>query len=77
MQNACLDYKALNMKIIKTFSTFHTYFLYLASQAQIPQEDLLPDLFNKLILDLQQAVLLVFITIQTPKELIDQCLAID
>src|SRR6266568_7149542 len=63
VQNARLNYKALNIKITKTFSTFHTHFLYLASQAQIPQEDLLLDLFNKLTLDLQQAVLLVFITI--------------
>ena len=51
------------MKTIKTFSTFYTRFLHLAGQAQIPQEDLLPDLFNKLILDLQRAVLLVFTTV--------------
>ena len=63
VQNACLDYKALNMKTTKTFLTFHTYFLHLAGQAQILQEDLLLDLFNKLTLDLQQAVLLVFTTI--------------
>ena len=40
------------MKTTKTFLTFYTRFLYLAGQAQIPQEDLLLDLFNKLILDL-------------------------
>src|SRR6266705_1069696 len=77
VQNTCLNYKALNIKTTKTFSTFHTHFLYLASQAQIPQENLLPDLFNKLTLDLQRAVLPVFTTIQTLKELTDQCLAID
>ena len=36
VQNACFKYKALNMKTIETFSTFYTYFLHLASQAQIP-----------------------------------------
>ena len=71
VQNARLDYKALNMKTIKTFSTFYTHFLHLAGQAQIPQKDLFLDLFDKLTLNLQQAVLLVFTTIQTLKELID------
>ena len=77
IQNAHFNYKILNIKTTKTFLTFHTHFLYLASQAQIPQKDLLPDLFNKLTLDLQQAVLLVFITVQTLKELTDQCLVIN
>ena len=36
VQNARLNYKVLNMKTIETFSTFQTYFLYLARQAQIP-----------------------------------------
>ena len=63
IQNACLSYKSLNIKIIKTFSAFQTCFLYLAGQAQIPQKDLLLDLFNKLTLDLQQAVLLVYTTV--------------
>src|SRR6266568_6934582 len=77
VQNTRLNYKALNMKTIKTFSTFHTHFLYLAGQAQIPQKDLLLDLFDKFTLDLQWAVLPVFTTVQTLKELTDQCLAID
>jgi len=77
VQNAYLNYKALNMKTTKTFSTFYTHFLYLAGQAQIPQEDLLLDLFNKFTLNLQQAVLLVFTTVQTLKEFMDQCLAIN
>lgn len=37
----------------------------------------MPDLFDKLTLDLQRAVLPVFTTVQTLKELTDQCLAID
>jgi len=71
VQNAHFDYKNLNMKTIETFSAFQTCFLYLASQAQIPQEDLMLNLFNKLTLDLQQAVLPVFTTMQMLKELTD------
>ena len=37
----------------------------------------MPDLFNKLTLDLQQTVLPVFTTVQILKELTDQCLAIN
>ena len=51
------------MKTMETFLAFQTCFLHLASQAQIPQENLMPDLFDKLTLDLQQAVLPVFITV--------------
>ena len=77
VQNARLGYKSLNMKTTETFSAFQTRFLHLAGQAQIPQEDLLPDLFDKLTLDLQRAVLPVYTTVQTLKELTDHCLAID
>jgi len=77
VQNAHLNYKSLNMKTIKTFSAFQTCFLHLASQAQTPQEDLMPDLFDKLTLDLQQAVLPVFTTVKMLKEFMDQCLAIN
>ena len=31
VQNACLNYKSLNMKTIETFSAFQTCFLHLAS----------------------------------------------
>jgi len=77
VQNARLDYKSLNIKTTETFSAFQTRFLHLAGQARIPQEDLIPDLFDKLTLDLQRAILPVFTTVQTLKELTDQCLAID
>jgi len=77
VQNARLDYKALNMKTTETFSAFQTRFLHLAGQAQIPHEDLMPDLFDKLTLDLQRAVLPVFTTVQTLKVLTDHCLSID
>ena len=60
VQNARLSYKSLNIKTMETFSAFQTRFLHLAGQAQIPQEDLLLDLFDKLTLDLQRAVLSVY-----------------
>ena len=33
VQNACLNYKGLIMKLTKTFANFYTRFLYLARQA--------------------------------------------
>ena len=52
VQNARLDYKALMMKPSEMFTDFQTKFLHLAGQAQIPAADLIPDLFDKLTLDL-------------------------
>jgi hypothetical protein len=77
VQNARLDYKDLMMKSAETFAEFHTRFLHLAGQARIPQEDLQPDLFDKLTLELQRAVLPVYTTVKTVKELTDQCLSLD
>lgn len=77
VQDARLNYNGLTMKTTETFSAFQTRFLHLAGQARIPHEDLMPDLFDKLTLDLQRVVLPVFTTVRTLKELTDQCLAID
>ena len=41
------------------------------------EADLIPNLFDKLTLDLQRAVLPTYSGIQTLKELIDQCQALD
>ena len=76
-QNARLDYRSLMMKATKTFSAFQTRFLHLAGQAQIPAEDLLPDLFDKLTLDLQRAALPFYTTARTLQELSTHCLALD
>ena len=40
VQNAQLEYRGLMMKATETFADFHTRFLHLAGQAQIPKEDL-------------------------------------
>jgi hypothetical protein len=65
------------MKPIETFADFHTRFLHLAGQAQIPKEDLRLDLFDKLTLELQRTVLPIYSTLQTVKELLDECLSLD
>lgn len=76
-QNARLDYRSLMMKSTETFADFHTRFLHLAGQAQIPGEDLRPDLFDKLTMELQRTILPVYSTLKTEKELADQCLSLD
>ena len=65
------------MKATETFADFHTCFLHLAGQARIPKEDLQPDLFDKLTLELQWTVLPIYLTLQTVKELSDKCLSLD
>jgi hypothetical protein len=77
VQNARLEYKSLLMKTTKTFSDFHTRFLQLAGQAKIPSDDLRPNLFDKLTLELQRTVLPVYTTLSTEKALADQCVALD
>src|SRR5580658_4929081 len=77
VQNARLEYKSLSMKSTETFSDFHTRFLHLAGKAKIPSDDLRPDLFDKLTLELQRTVLPVYTTLSTEKALADQCVALD
>ena len=77
VQNACFEYKGLLMKLSETFADFNTRFLHLAGQAKIPKEDLRPDLFDKLTLDLQRTVLPVYSTLTTVKSLADECLSLD
>ena len=77
VQNARLKYKGLMMKPTETFADFHTRFLHLAGQAKIPKEDLRLDLFDKLTLELQRIVLLVYSLLTTVKALADKCLSLD
>jgi hypothetical protein len=77
VQNARLDYRSLMMKPSETFTEFQTRFLHLAGQARIPTDDLVPDLFDKLTLDLQRAVLPTYPNLRTLKELMQQCQALD
>ena len=77
VQNARLDYKGLMMKSTETFADFHTRFLHLAGQGKIPKEDLRPDLFDKLTIELQRTVLPVYSMLTTAKTLADECLSLD
>jgi hypothetical protein len=77
VQNARLEYKSLNMRPSETFADFNTRFLHLAGQAKIPKDDLRPDLFDKLTLELQRTILPVYSTLKTAKSLADECLSID
>src|SRR5436190_21661124 len=77
VQNTCLNYKSLFMKLSETFADFNTCFLHLAGQAKIPKDDLRPDLFDKLTLELQRTVLPIYSTLTTVKSLADECLSID
>ena len=65
------------IKATETFSAFQTRFLHLAGQAQILVEDLIPNLFDKLTLNLQRAALPFYTTAQTLQELTNYCLALN
>jgi len=77
VQNARLEYRSLVMRTTETFADFHTRFLHLAGQAKIPGDDLRPDLFDKLTIELQRTLLPVYSTLTTLKTLADQCLFLD
>jgi hypothetical protein len=77
VQNARHDFRRLIMKTSQTFTEFYTRFLHLAGVARIPSEDWRPELYDKLTLDLQKAVLPTFNTLLTYKALADQCLLLD
>jgi hypothetical protein len=77
VQNARYDYRKWQMKPAHTFSDFYTKFLHVAGQARIPLEDYQPDLFEKLTLELQRAVLPSFQTFTNHRELANHCLQMD
>jgi hypothetical protein len=56
VQNARRDYRRLTMRSTETFPNFYTRFLHLAGEGRIPEEDLCPDLYDKLTLELQRAI---------------------
>ena len=76
-QNARQEYRSLMMKPTETFPEFNTRFLHLAGRAQIPAVDLLPDLFDKLTIDLQRMALPLYSSYTTASELATQCLSLD
>jgi hypothetical protein len=56
VKNARREYRKLMMQPTETFADFYTRFLHLAGEGQIPDEDLRPDLYDKLTLELQRAI---------------------
>ena len=56
IQNARREYRRLTMKSYEAFTDFYTQFLHLAGEGRIPEEDLRPDLYDKLSIELQRAI---------------------
>jgi hypothetical protein len=77
VENARQDYRRLNMKPVQTFTEFYTRFLQLAGDAEIPQEDWRPDLYEKLTLDIRRAVVPVYDTLVDHQALADKCRRVD
>jgi hypothetical protein len=77
VQNARHEYRRLVMKATQPFPEFYTKFSQLASVARIPEEDLRPDLYDKLSFDLQKLILPTYGSLTTPTLLTDQCLLLD
>ena len=69
VRNARRDYRKLMMRSTETFTDFYTRFLHLASEGQIPDEDLRLDLYDKLTLELQRAIALMEGTLNKLKDL--------
>jgi hypothetical protein len=57
------------MKANETFPDFYTRFLHLASEGRVPDEDLRPDLYDKITLELQRAIAPTKETLTTLPEL--------
>jgi hypothetical protein len=75
--NARTDFKRLLMRPSATFHDFYTQFLHLAGVGKIPAEDHRTELYDKLTVDLQKAVLPTYGSLTTCKKLADQCLLLD
>jgi hypothetical protein len=77
VQNARHEYRRLVMKATQPFPEFYTKFSQLAGVARIPEEDLRPDLYDKLSFDLQKLILPTYGSLTTLTLLTDQCLLLD
>lgn len=65
------------MKTSQTFAEFQTQFLHLAGEAQIPQESLRLDLYDRLTTPLQRGIAPMLRTFDTYQELAASCLSLD
>jgi hypothetical protein len=65
------------MKTTEAFTVFYTRFSHLAGLAQIPTDDWMPDLFDKLTVRLQKQVLPRYDEFSSCQELADYCIRQD
>ena len=77
VRDARYDYSCLRMTARQSFAKFQTQFLHLASQAQIPAEDLRLDLYDKLTTQLQRGIAPILRSLVTYTELSASCLSLD
>jgi hypothetical protein len=63
--NARLEFRKLNMRPANAFSEFYTKFLHLAGAGKVAAEDYRTDLYDKLTIELQKAVLPTYNTLTT------------
>lgn len=75
--NARTDFKKLVMRPSGTFHDFYTKFLRLAGDCKIPLEDYQTELYDKLTLDLQKAILPTYGPLKIYRQLADQRLLLD
>ena len=76
-RNARVEYRGLMMKPTEPFTAFLTRFHQLAGQANIPANDLLPDLYEKLTIKLQEVSLSFFATCTDLRTFTDHCITLD
>jgi hypothetical protein len=77
MRNVYRDYCKLMIQSTETFTDFYIQFLHLVSKGQILDKDLCPDLYNKLILELQCIIVLTEGTFDNLKDLQKALLYLD
>ena len=71
------EFRKLIMRSSQPFSEFHTRFMHLTGLAKIPAADWQPELYDKLTIDLQKAVLPTIDTLSIYKALTDRCRLLD
>jgi len=77
VENARREYRKLYMKGNQAFNDFYTQFLHLAGEGRIPADSLREDLWDKISLDIRQALLGVKRTLDTLEKLKEACQSID
>ena len=77
VRDARYDYNRLMMKPSQPFIEFQTQFLHLAGEAQIPEDNLCLDLYDKLTTWMQEKLAVQLRTLDTFTELSACCLSLD